>query len=148
MPHKIKLNRAAENYCYKLVSDNVLQRRKRYNPKNKKVEEIWYYPAIAVACCCKKGSLIITDHSRGVREKHLEPPLVLELQKLGNIGEPSKIGEKYIIGHCAEPHAANGLIKKTKCSIADIYFSLAIRPRTHEIKNYCANCIATFPNLT
>ena len=58
------------------------------------------------------------------------------------------LGRRYIIGNCAEQHAANIYMKDFKeNNLGNLYFSKAMRPRTKQIFEYCDNCKDTFPNL-
>lgn len=66
--------------------------------------------------------------------------------------EKNKKGEKCrnTIGNCAEQRAANDIFKSPICStndIADLIFSITIRPRTMEIIPFCCNCKSIFPQL-
>ena len=68
---------------------------------------------------------------------------------LGNIGEScKKPGCRYIIGNCAEQHAANNYMKNyNETILGNLYFTKAMRPRTKQIFEYCDNCKDTFPNI-
>lgn len=134
-----KLDRKALHYCGEICNRQVLQLCKRNG------KEIWDFPAIAVACNAKNTPIYV-DHSRGVREQHVYDPLKSELKRIGNIGESSRICS-YILGRCAEQHAANKLLKKHKKKLTDIYFSKAYRPKTLQVFDYCDNCLYLFPNL-
>lgn len=149
MVNKKTLDRAVYHYCGEVVNQNVLQRKTvKWNQNGNFNKYRWDYPATAVACSCYDNPVLIEkDYSRGVKSSHLAPILANKLRLLGTIGEKSNICN-FIIGRCAEPHAANKIIKKTGCKdLANIYFSVAMRPRTREIIEYCNNCKSTFPSL-
>lgn len=70
--------------------------------------------------------------------------------------EKIELVEKYcILGYCAEPHAANNLLKclntGSKNTIitesSHFIFSKALRVRTHQHVDYCKFCKHTFPQL-
>jgi len=65
---------------------------------------------------------------------------------LGTIGGFAP-GVKHPIGYCAEQNVANRLMLDEDARIGDIEFSIAIRPKTGEVIDYCNNCRALFPKL-
>lgn len=67
-------------------------------------------------------------------------------QGLGKIGTIAQ-GVKHPIGYCAEQNVANRLMLDGDAQIDDIRFSVAIRPRTGDIIDYCDNCKALFGGL-
>lgn len=79
--------------------------------------------------------------------------LANRLKSLGIIGKSKK--NHCLLGYCAEPHAANNLLKKLnrirpKASIVNtssFIFTKALRVRTHQEVAYCDFCKHTFPQL-
>lgn len=58
----------------------------------------------------------------------------------------------YPVGHCAEPHAADTLLKNMEekhhpIQIEEIRFSKAFKVKNHSIMPYCGTCRLTFPQL-
>lgn len=157
-----KKNRQNENYCHKLVNDNVLVTRVEYIPFCKKTKSsrtsykrnvIWDYPATAVTSYDTNGNYTRTNYSRAAYQTSYNAVLT---NRLNNLVPHKRIGDSRCgteIGHCAEPHAANQTMnayKKAKnkdLPLNGVYFSLAMRPRTLEIVPTCQNCKDTFPNL-
>ena len=149
MVTKDTLDRAVFHYCGEIINQNKVQRKsfKRHERNNSKIH--WDYPAVVVTCCYNHRHPIKRDYSRGVRRIHLVSALASKLEELGAIGDKCILNNcKYIIGRCAEPHAANGLMKSVNCNLDEIYFSVALRPRTREVVDYCENCRYVFSNLT
>lgn len=102
------------------------------------------YPATVVACASNLKKKIYDDTSRGI--PHLIMPILLDaLQQIGPIGAKCN---GHVIGHCAEPHAANNLLKDQRgiLSLDQIYFGHAYRPRTGQVVPTCDNCRQTFNN--
>lgn len=64
-------------------------------------------------------------------------------KRLGRIGAFTQ-NVKHPIGYCAEQNVANRLLLDCDDNIDDIQFSVAIRPRTGEVVDYCGNCKALF----
>lgn len=109
----------------------------------------WDYPAMAAIChdngCYEKRA----SYSHYPQKGEFHHVLAQKLQQLGNIGDKNSLpGRRYIIGNCAEQHAANIFMKQLKENdLGNLYFSEAMRPRTKQIFEYCDNCRDTFPNL-
>lgn len=141
---KNELDRSVYIYCGEIINRNILERKEKI--VNKKKQIYWDYPAMASVCCANNRRPLFKDYSKGVRENGLHLLLKTGLLKLGKIGGKNK-NCKYIIGRCAEQHAANKLLKKISCKLIDINFSVAMRPRTREKFPPCYNCKQTFPNL-
>ena len=102
------------------------------------------YPAAIVGCHKCGETYWIVDSARCP----INYPFVDELRKalvsqLGTIGGKSTLCSN-IIGQCAEPHAANEILEAEGCSINDLEFSLAMRPRTQTYLPYCNNCKKVF----
>lgn len=101
------------------------------------------YPA-AIVGCHKCGEVYwIVDSARSPVNYPFVAELRKALQQLGTIGEKSALCDS-IIGQCAEPHAANEILNAESCSLNDLEFSLAMRPRTQTFLPYCNNCKKIF----
>lgn len=134
------LERSVKQYSGS-VANNVIRRRQ--SPK------IWDYPAVVVSCKKNNGdNRIYNGNSSKPTLGMYEPPLEIALTRLGGVGQHSRNGCPYTIGNCAEPHAANKLLKDNFVGLDQILFSTARRPRTRQLIPYCANCRAVFPSLT
>ena len=134
------LERSVDQYSGS-VANNVI--RCRRSPR------IWDYPAVVVSCKMNGGNnRIYNGKSSKPIPGMYEPQLEIALTRLGGVGQHSGNGCPYTIGNCAEPHAANKLLKDTHVELDQILFSTALRPRTRQVIPYCANCRAVFPSLT
>lgn len=103
------------------------------------------FPPIAV--CCGDGHLIAESYTHGptgcVYHDLVKNALTTNL---GPIGAKSRYCD-FIIGRCAEPNAANKLVKRSRGTITDlsvVKFSTPFRPFTKEPQSYCPNCEHTF----
>ena len=133
------------HYCEHICNKHIQTRR------NNKDTGTWYwdYPAMAVichdnGCYVKRGS-----YSHYPQKDEFHPILKRQLEVLGKIGGHCiNPGRRYIIGNCAEQHAANIFMKQCdEDNLDNLYFSRAMRPRTKQTFEYCDNCKDTFPNL-
>ncbi len=68
------------------------------------------------------------------------------ISRLGTIGS-FRAGVRHPIGYCAEQNVANRMLLDQDASIDDIKFSVAIRPKTGEVVDYCDNCKTLFQQL-
>ena len=125
----------------------------------------YYYPAMAVCCCNSYFSII----GKGIsctpypNTYHYLIKHLLQTNLGNDIGKHSPITNcKFIIGQCAEPHAANNYLRKIKKRHPDpihlfnldsaLYFSTPYRPRIKgpvlvpRLFPYCDNCKSTFVN--
>ena len=104
-----------------------------------------------MAAICHNRDCTVKRASYSHRPNNEEYHHVLKnkLQLLDEIGKkPGIPGTRYPIGNCAEQHAANIYMKQCGANdLNDLYFSMAMRPRTKEVFDYCDNCKDTFPNL-
>lgn len=109
----------------------------------------WDYPAMAVICHDRGCNVKRSSYSHYPKKIEFHPVLEVKLLELGSIGERGKKrGKRYIIGNCAEQHAANIFMKKyNENNLNNLFFSKAMRPRTKQVFAYCDNCRDTFPNL-
>lgn len=136
------LERSVDQYSGSVANKVIRSRR---SPK------IWDYPAAVVSCKKNNGdNRIYSGRSSKPTSGMYEPLLEIALTRLGRVGQESRNGCPYTIGNCAEPHAANKLLKNTAAAVGleQILFSTALRPRTRQVIPYCANCRAVFPSLT
>ncbi len=122
----------------------------------------YYYPAMIATCCDKDEKMIRGGFSdNGSVEEYRLTCMLNDMAADFNDGQPisdsdtfkEKSLNKYPIGHCAEQHAANELlfcerwdksINKVLNIKTDVYFSIAIRPSTGEVFDYCENCKKLF----
>jgi len=102
-------------------------------------------PSVVVACAmnddiwCKigySGKAEIGDYTYVLRRA---------LGELGVIGGISEIEQSNKIGYCAEPNAANKVLRQKRHNgrnIGDLLFSKSYRPRTRHTYRipYCNNC--------
>lgn len=134
------LERSVANYCGQ-VANNVISSRK--------CPRVCDYPATVVSCRMNNGNRKIYHGKSGKpRLGMYEPILENALNQLGVVGQHAINGCPYPIGNCAEPHAANKLIRDNNhARLNQVLFSSALRPRTQQVIPYCANCRAIFPNL-
>lgn len=157
-----KKNRHNEDYCRRLVNDKVLVTRVEYIPECRKTRSskttyrknvIWDYPAVAITSYDANGKYTCSNYSRAAYATSYN---VVLTKRLNSLERNKQIGDKRyknIIGHCAEPHAANQTMnayakaKHSNMPLAGVFFSLALRPRTLEVIPTCQNCKDTFPNL-
>lgn len=122
-----------------------------------------YYPAMVASCCDDRGMMTRRGfaHKSTAAEYRLTG-MINEMESDFNNGQPitewnsfrnKRTPAGYPLGQCAEQHAANELIF---CEIWDnrinrmlnmkkeIYFSIAVRPSTGEVFDYCCNCKRLF----
>lgn len=116
------------------------------------------YPAIAVACKKKSDRDIQFGHSKSNIKllKTKNPELFCEtlVEKLKELSPKANNNSDFWVkstdfcknrpGNCAEPHAADKVLKATKCDLSDLEFSVLVRPRTMQIRAYCGNCQEVF----
>lgn len=109
----------------------------------------WDYPAMAAICHNRVCNVKRSSYSHYPKKNEFHPVLEVKLLELGRIGEHSKkLGKRYIIGNCAEQHAANIFMKEyNESNLNNLFFSKVMRPRTKQVFEFCDNCKDTFPNL-
>ena len=131
--------------------EDIRKEVKRVREKTGINNGIYDYPAAAVVA----SDNLLTYSGRGrssavysSNEYHNVPKLEKKLKSLGRIGK-KRNGCKNTIGACAEPHAAQKVMKHfgKQMSLNRVVFSTAYRPRTMEVVDYCKNCTDTFPTL-
>lgn len=113
--------------------------------KQHKKYSIYDYPSCVVACCTVDNpvEIDVSKSSRPIIGKTYKVPILLKaLMSLGAIGKKSSVTKcKNPIGQCAEQHVAELVLnKQSKCNLASLRFSKAIRPRTKAVIEYCDNC--------
>lgn len=125
------------DYC-----DHIMHSHTQVRRLNKKSRSwYWDYPATAAichdhACLVKRASF-----SHYPRTEGWHPVLKSKIEEIGRIGTQ-------LIGNCAEQHAANIFMNQLhEDDLCNLYFSIALRPRTKEIVQYCDNCKYVFTNL-
>ena len=106
----------------------------------------------ATVCCCM--NIESRRYSFGISCKLMNRVvgvLRCELDKLGfnptKETNSSKNACPYYIGHCSEVNAANKVLLKKATDLKNLFFSVAIRPRTMQIIEPCMNCATIFPTL-
>ena len=145
MRHPFDPEEEVLHYCEHICNKHIQTVR---IDKNRKTW-YWDYPAMAAVChndgCTDKRS----SFSHYPQKNEYNDVLGRRLERLGEIGKKSYIpGRKYIIGNCAEQHAANIYMKQLEeDDLNRLYFSKPMRPRTKQTFDYCDNCKDTFPNL-
>ena len=93
-----KLNRINEDYCRKIIRENITVLRRGKNGQFRD------FPAVVVACWGK--GIYEKGYSCEPRKNFYKGIILKALKKLGNIGEKNKkINCDNPIGQCAEPHA-------------------------------------------
>ena len=133
------------HYCEHIMNAHVQTLRRNQDTGT----WFWDYPAMAAICHDRRCYSKRASYSHYPQKREFHPVLEKKLLALGAIGERSnKSGIRYIIGNCAEQHAANIYMKQCKeDDLNNLYFSKAMRPRTKQVFAYCDNCKDTFPNL-
>lgn len=122
----------------------------------------YYYPAMIAICCDKDEKMIRGSFSdKGSVEEYKLTGMLDEMAADFNHGQAitdrdtftEKSLNKFPIGHCAEQHATNELlfcerwdkrINRVLNIKTDVYFSIAVRPSTGEVFDYCENCKKLF----
>ncbi len=95
-------------------------------PRRKKIFKVWY-----------------SNNSKPYQHKVLFNRINKRLGRIGGFAN----GVNHPIGYCAEQNVANRLLLDRYAKIDDIHFSIAIRPRTGEVIDYCNNCKTLFGSL-
>jgi hypothetical protein len=124
--------------CSKSLEYEVM--RKAYRIRN-------FHKPIAVIVGCQfnqyKGIAVNRPY---ITDKQLIAELDYRLlTKLKILGTLAWKRNKNYLGNCAEVHASNKVLKQNNIVQLDqIVFSLAYRPRTLQVIDYCQNCLDTF----
>jgi len=140
MATKKELERCVTN-AIKVVRHRVKQSRQAHPQVKHKIKD---YPAIIVACSYRSSKKVFWGQSESPVNHIYEDRLRKRLEGLAPIGT-KRPGCDNTIGSCAEPHAADLVLKKApRCNLNKLQFSRAYRPRTAKHKRYCRNCKDTF----
>ena len=136
--------------CDAVLRLRKIRKIKKVKAKNKEQD----YPAVVSRCCVKDYHYTCNNPFKSYYGKTKHPnnksyitsQMVSEMNKIGGIGNKSKSGIcPFIIGKCAEQHAAELLLRENKsCKLNNILFSTPIRPRTNEPRAFCENCKQLF----
>lgn len=105
------------------------------------------YPPVVVACAIDDTRCYIETTRHDVPRKYINKILLkrLETRLSGKYGSESQNVKKNLIGHCAEPQAANDLLlNESVKNLDEIYFGKAYRPRTGVVIPPCGNCQNVF----
>lgn len=126
-----------ENQQVQEKGENICKAVKR----NKRNASKYDYPAVVVGCYKSEILYITTTRDRPSYKD--VPALEQALLRIGKIGT-KRSGCKNTIGACAEPKAAFITMKKQKCTLKQLKFTIAFRPRTSQKIDYCTNCKNVF----
>jgi len=119
-----------------------VNRIRRSNPRVKHL--IIDFPAVVVACGSTLNNKVFCGQSSFPQFYKYSNLIRKRLEELGPIGTKRRECDN-IIGACAEPHAADKVVKSVYgCGLCDLRFSKAYRPRTGQKVKYCNNCKDTF----
>lgn len=140
-----ELNKLAKKYAKEVWKKKKCVKNAYGNKK--KLEET------AMVCVCFDGNYLGYGEAKYALASYYDYTKDLK-DALCNIPpENKKIGQKnsmcnYIIGRCAEPHAARQALMKNRKrhpALANLIFSRALRPRTKQCFDACYNCKNVFP---
>jgi hypothetical protein len=138
-----ELERVVTN-AIQIVRRKVKQTRQAHPQVKHRIED---YPAMVVACSYRRGNEVFWGQSKSPVNHIYEDRLHERLEALAPIGTKRQAC-KNTIGACAEPHAADMVLKNApRCNLNELQFSSAYRPRTAKRKRYCRNCKDTFPEV-
>ena len=121
----------------------IVHNKRKAHPAKK--HEITDYPAMVIACgYVRSGDTFWSESASPVNYKYCQKVKDRLENTLGVIGT-KRNGCKNTIGACAEPHAADKVIKRFPgCNLDELQFSDAYRPRTAQRKRSCQNCKDAF----
>lgn len=129
------------SYAIRIVRHRVREIRQSHPSKK---HDIFDYPAVIVACRYIKGRKIFWGQSESPLYHKYSLKIKRRLERLGVIGT-KRMGCNNVIGACAEPHAADKIMKYYPgCRMDELRFSDAFRPRTAKKVKHCINCKDTF----
>ena len=130
------------------VSDAIQEERRRVkkmrkaHPKRK--HRITDYAAMVIACGYARSGETFSGKSETPINYPYVDSIRERLEALAPIGE-KRAGCDNTVGACAEPHAADKVIKAFPgCHLDELQFSAPYRPRTAKRKRCCINCKDTF----
>lgn len=124
-----------------IVRKRVKKSRLKKLPKQYSIKD---YPAVVVACGYSRSYSVFWDESKSPRNKKFNFNIHRRLIKIAPVGTKEPHSGN-IIGACAEPHAADKVLKKFPgCHMCELEFSDAYRPRTSQRVKYCYTCKQVF----
>lgn len=144
-----EIDRYGQDYCI-ILRERVIKHRK----EGKIRKGQWDIPKVAVACA---STVAPYEMERGhdcadLRNPH--PILRASYPSVKNDPNAPKYPSEphFAEGHCAEPHAAHKVLNIMKryqpnIRIADLQFGNAYVVKYLTVKDYCATCKLTFPQL-
>ena len=102
------------------------------------------YAAVVVASGYVRSGSTFSGYSASPIGYHYSDKIKQRLEALAPIGD-KRPGCKNTVGACAEPHAADKVLKSFPgCNMNELQFSDAYRPRTARRIRNCQNCKDTF----
>ena len=114
--------------------------------------ERWDMPKVVCSCGKTGNEIISRDCCRAtIKAKNCHKKLIRVLPGPLDSNYPPKgmgiHGSGYRVGHCAEPHAANTLLRETNCNISQIIFGTSFATEDGSPRPACITCKATFKQL-
>ena len=138
------MDKRIHDYCKHICKAHIEVLRTDHKTHSK----FWDLPAMAAVCHDVNHTHFAKGYAHHPKGTKWHLILKRELEKLGNIGERSGLGKRYVIGNCAEQHAGNNYMNRFhENDIHRLYFTEIVRPRTMEVFSSCDNCKTIFPNL-
>lgn len=142
------------NY-YGLGYCRILRNRVKKHRKEGQIRKgQWDIPKVAVACASKVAPYELERGHNCADLQNPHPVLKASYPSVKNEANPPQyLGESHFAeGHCAEPHAAHRVLNEMtkslhRVSIADLQFGVAYSVKNLTIKDYCATCKLTYPQL-
>lgn len=105
------------------------------------------YAAVVVASGYLRSGSTFSGYSSSPIGYNYSDKIRQRLEALAPIGD-KRPGCKNTVGACAEPHAADKVLKAFPgCNMNELQFSDAYRPRTARRIRNCQNCKDTFPEV-
>lgn len=147
---KVYANKASIGY-YTVLKSRCNYNRRTRDPKDKS-NASWDMPAVICSCNTPGRDVIVRDNCRAtIKPKNCHPKLKKVLPGPLDSSYPRKGmhigGRGFKVGHCAEPHAANTLLKITNCNVPEIVFGDSISTGDGSVMAPCLTCKATFKQL-
>ena len=134
--------------CVVKAIGNERKRVKRMRQSDLAVKHhITDYAAVVVACGYERSESSFSGCSASPIGLNYSNIIRTRLEALAPIGE-KRLACKNAVGACAEPHAADKVVKAFPgCRMDELQFSDAYRPRTARRIRNCQNCKDTFPEV-
>lgn len=141
-------NRDSLYRCVKEAIEDERQRVKKMRQAHPELKHrITDYAAATIACGYERSGSTFKAYSASPIGHKYDEKLKRRLEALAPIGE-KRHGCKNTVGACAEPHAADKVLKAFPgCNMDELQFSDAYRPRTARRLSNCQNCKDTFPEV-